>query len=243
MTHRASKSVGRAMHRDSSRIDARIIEHRRAATRTSDERAAAEARALYGRWYGYLEDCRRSPETWDSRRPVALMYERDMRRITRPRSRTGQSADEVYIERGRTLDREWNALASAVFEGGGRGMMQTPTELGARMSDAWRDSLRASIEAFRSMRDELNQQWLILGTVWGPRLDESARDLDRYKRDIRESLGEDVLPSTPEPPEPGALEGAARNVGRGLSSVAKAVGVLAGVALAVGVVVVVSDRS
>ena len=132
--------------------------------------------------------------------------------------RIGQATDEVYLTRARQLDADFNALADAAFSGGARGTMLELAPSVASLGEAWARALRGTIERWRADRDELRETALVFGTVWGPRLDGYAADVERFARDLRRVEPTAQIPSEPRQPAPGPVEGAARALGRGLSA-------------------------
>lgn len=153
--------------------------------------------------------------------------------------RIGQATDSVYLEAARQLDTDFNALAVAVW-GEARGLMRPEdgdhlTATGRALGEPWRSALRATIERWRSDRDELRETGLIFGTVWGPRIDAYRADVERFAADVRRVSPETPLPTPPRTPEPGALEGAARSLGRGLSSGLRTGAETLALALALGI--------
>lgn len=132
--------------------------------------------------------------------------------------RIGQATDEVYLARARQLDADFNALADAAFSGGARGTMLELVPSVASLGEAWARALRGTIERWRTDRDELRETALVFGTVWGPRLDGYAADVERFARDLRRVEPTAQIPSEPRQPAPGPVEGAARALGRGLSA-------------------------
>lgn len=150
---------------------------------------------------------------------------------------SGFSADEVYRARARTIDTDFNALYTAVF-GSPRVAPVSPTPIGQRLGESWRRAFVDTIGRWRTDRDELSQTVIIFGSVWGPKLDEYQRDVNRFATDIRNAGGSQTPVPTPPANPPSALPDITPSINVGLGSF----GVVLGVGLAAILLVSIAGK-
>ncbi len=129
-----------------------------------------------------------------------------------------------------SLDRDWNALRTAVC-GSARAVGCTgpvATQLGA----SWVQSFETSVGDWRAFRDDFRQRWFTWGISDGHTIDRWRDELTRYRDDVQAATGVDPVASPQEAP-PSALEQAGAAVADAARNAGTGIGIGAGIALLV----------
>lgn len=118
------------------------------------------------------------------------------------RARIGQVTTDDLQARVDSLDRDWNALRTAVC-GSARGLCMGGAS--AQLGASWVQAFETSIGDWRSWRDDFRQRWMTWGISDGHEIDRWRDELTRYRGDVEHVTGVDPVPSAQEAPE-GALD-------------------------------------
>lgn len=107
-----------------------------------------------------------------------------------------------------SLDRDWNALATAVC-GSARALLTCDTPAARALGHAWVTEFLGTIGDWRTFRDDFRQRWFTWALDANAEIDGWRAELERFRGDVARVTGQTPT-ATPQAPTPSPLDALGR---------------------------------